>query len=187
MTTTTLALIRHGQTDWNAMMRIQGSTDIPLNDTGRQQARDAAASLVATDWDLVVSSPLSRAAETADIIATALGFTVSERLPELAERHYGPAEGLSGGEELDALREPGGFRGAEPETSVVGRGIRSLSALAERHPGARILVVSHGALIRLTTTELLGEPVEPIDNAALTLIRHRPQSWSVELVNGSPV
>ena len=115
MTLTTLALVRHGQTDWNAQRRLQGSTDIPLNDVGRGQARDAVAVLSGYEWDAIVSSPLSRAAETANLIAAGLGLGVDRRVPDLAERSFGPAEGMQAGPELDALRIPGGFRGAESE------------------------------------------------------------------------
>lgn len=93
MTFTTLALVRHGQTDWNAQRRLQGSTDIPLNDVGRGQARDAVAVLQDYQWDAVVSSPLSRAAETANLIAAGLGLSVDRRVPELAERSFDSAEG----------------------------------------------------------------------------------------------
>ena len=89
MTLTTFALVRHGQTDWNAERRLQGATDIPLNDVGRGQARDAVGVLAAYEWDAIVSSPLSRAAETADLIAEGLGLTVSRRVPELTERSFG--------------------------------------------------------------------------------------------------
>lgn len=73
MPLTTFALVRHGQTDWNAQRRLQGSTDIPLNDVGRGQARAAVAVLSGYEWDAIVSSPLSRAAETADLIAVGWG------------------------------------------------------------------------------------------------------------------
>jgi probable phosphoglycerate mutase len=70
-----------------------------------------------------VSSPLSRAAETANLIAAGLGLSVDRRVPELAERSFGPAEGLQAGPELDALRIPGGgFRGAESEDEAAFRG-----------------------------------------------------------------
>ena len=111
MTLTTFALVRHGQTDWNAERRLQGSTDIPLNDVGRGQARDAAAVLSPYEWDAIVSSPLSRAAETADLIAEGLGLTVSRRVPELTERSFGPAEGMQAGPGTGRAADPGRLQG----------------------------------------------------------------------------
>ena len=187
---TTFALIRHGQTDWNAAMRIQGLSDIPLNDTGRAQAAEAVGHLARYDWDFIVSSTLSRAAETADLIADGLGLTVIRRIPEIVERNYGPAEGLSAGAELDALRIDGGptgnggFRGAEPEADVAARGLEALRELAAAHPGARIIVVSHGTLIRLTLMSALGEFVGTITNAALTVVRLDDAGWTPEIING---
>jgi uncharacterized phosphatase len=182
--TTTFALIRHGQTAWNAALRIQGSTDIPLNDVGRGQATDAVAALSGYDWDFIVSSPLSRAAETADLIAAGLDLDVTRRIPGLIERDYGPAEGLSAGEELEALRFPGGFHGAETEATVASRGIENLRLLAEEHPGARIIVVAHGTLIRLSLAEAFDWPVGSIDNAALTVVRHHADGWHLDVLNG---
>ena len=95
---TTLLLVRHGETDWNAARRIQGSTDIPLNDTGREQARETAAALAARfagQAPVVASSDLSRARETAEIIAEALGVAGPRLYPQLRERSYGVAEGMT--------------------------------------------------------------------------------------------
>lgn len=182
---TTFALIRHGQTDWNAAARIQGATDIPLNDTGRGQAADAVTPLSRYDWDFIVSSPLSRAAETADLIAADLELEVTRRIPGLIERDYGPAEGLVAGTELDALRFPGGFHGAETEASVADRGILALQQLAREHPGARIIVVSHGTLIRLSLAQVLDREIGSIDNAALTLVHHHNTAgWRLDVLNG---
>ena len=192
-TTTTFALIRHGQTDWNAAARIQGATDIPLNDVGRGQAADAVTPLKRYDWDLIVSSPLSRAAETADLIGEQLGLDAARRVPELIERNYGPAEGLSAGAELDALRFPGGFHGAETEEAVAARGIDALRELAAQHPGARIIVVAHGTLIRLSLERALDQAIGRIGNATVNLVKHQrahadgATAWQLDLLNGEPL
>ena len=188
MTLTTFALVRHGQTDWNAERRLQGATDIPLNDVGRGQARDAVAILAPYEWDAIVSSPLSRAAETADIIAEGLGLTVSRRVPELTERSFGPAEGMQAGPELDALRVPGGFKGAESEDEAADRGIAALEALAEEFRGQRLLVVTHGTLLRVSLSRAVGQTLASVDNAALNLAHHHAiDGWKLEYFNGEPV
>ena len=185
--TTTFALVRHGQTDWNAAGRIQGATDVPLNDVGRGQATEAVAPLSQYDWDFVVASPLSRAAETADIIATDLGLEVTRHLPGLVERNYGPAEGLSAGPELDALRVEGNygsFRGAEAAQSVSDRGLGALRLLAEDYPGARIVVVCHGTLIRLSLMAALEQEIPPILNAAISVVQFSPEAgWTASVIN----
>ena len=188
MTLTTFALIRHGQTDWNAQRRLQGSTDIPLNDVGRGQARDAVAVVSGQEWDAIVSSPLSRAAETADLIAAGLGLTVARRLPELRERSFGPAEGLQAGPELDALRIEGGFHGAESEDEAARRGLAALEALAEEFRGGRVLVVAHGTLLRVSLSRAIGRTLQSVDNAVLNLAHHHAvDGWQLEYYNGEPV
>ena len=185
MTLTTFALIRHGQTDWNAQRRLQGSSDIPLNDVGRGQAQDAVATLSGYQWDAIVSSPLSRAAETADLIAAGLGLSVARRVPELTERSFGPAEGMQDGPELDALRTPGGFHGAESEDEAAERGLAALEALAEEFPGRRLLVVAHGTLIRVSLSRAIGRTLQSIDNAVLNLAHHHAvDGWQLEYFNG---
>lgn len=188
MTLTTFALIRHGQTDWNAQRRLQGSTDIPLNDVGRGQARDAGSVLAGYGWDMIVSSPLRRAAETADLIAAGLGLNVARRVPELTERSFGRAEGLQAGPELDALRVPGGFRGAESEDEAASRGLGALEALAGEFPGRRVLVIAHGTLLRVSLSRAIGRTLQRIDNAALNLAHHHVvDGWRLEYFNGEQV
>ncbi len=188
MTLTTFALVRHGQTDWNAQRRLQGTTDIPLNDTGRGQARDAVANLSGHEWDAVVSSPLSRAAETAFLIADGLGLSVSRHVPELTERSFGEAEGLQAGPELEALRVPGGFKGAESEEEAAIRGLTALEALAEEFRGQRVLVVAHGTLLRVSLGRAIGRTLHSIDNAVLNLAHHHAHDgWNLEYYNGQPL
>ena len=90
----TFYVLRHGQTDWNLEMRLQGSTDIALNDTGREQARHAAGILVDHGITKIVVSPLSRAMETARIVGDRLGLepVIDNRL---IERNFGLFEGMT--------------------------------------------------------------------------------------------
>ena len=189
MTTTTLALVRHGETEWNAERRLQGSSDIPLNDKGRQQVRTTAELLRDSSWDFIVSSPLVRAHESAEILGAELGVPVVETVPGFVERHYGLAEGLKDGEALRALRIPGGFEGAETEAEVAERASAALRGLVAEHPGARIIVVAHGTLIRIAMTSLSGHPISTITNAAHSVLVHEQggeqgAEWSVLVVNG---
>jgi uncharacterized phosphatase len=188
MTFTTIALVRHGQTDWNAQGRLQGSTDIPLNDVGRGQARDAVAALSGYEWDAIVSSPLSRAAETAKLIGVGLGLSEARSVLELSERSFGAAEGLQAGPELETLRIPGGFRGAETEDEAASRGLAAMEALAEEFRGRRVLVVAHGTLIRLSLSRAVGRTLQRVDNAALNLAHHHAvDGWQLEYFNGERV
>jgi len=188
MTLTTFALVRHGQTDWNAQRRLQGATDIPLNDVGRGQARDAVAVLSAHEWDAVVSSPLSRAAETADLIAEGLGLRVARRMPELTERSFGQAEGMQAGPELEALRIPGGFLGAESEDEAASRGLTALEELAGEFRGRRVLVIAHGTLLRVSLSRAIGRTLHRIENAVLNLAHHHVRDgWQLEYYNGQPL
>lgn len=187
MTTTTIALIRHGQTDWNRERRIQGHTDIPLNPTGIAQAEAAVLHLADEPWDGLFTSPLGRAAHTARVIATGLGLSAPTQHPGFLERHFGQAEGLIAGPGLDAVRGdgPGEFLGAETPTQVSARGIAALDGLLESHRGKRLLVVSHGACIRITLRELLGIEIPGIENAVRSQLEHDGSGWRLTHLNGT--
>lgn len=145
---TRLYLVRHGETDWNAARRIQGSTDIPLNDRGRGQAQAAAELLARRHFDAVVASPLSRAFETGSIIAAHLGLPVPSIEPDVVERAYGEAEGLTFDEVEARFPDGADVPGRESRGAVFARVEAALLALAERCPGQAIVVATHGAVIR---------------------------------------
>jgi probable phosphoglycerate mutase len=181
---TALILIRHGETDWNRDRRIQGATDIPLNDTGREQARATAAllrdrldaSLPAT----IVSSDLARARETAEIIAGELGLAAPRAYRGLRERAYGEAEGIG----LDEFRERWGdsytaeVPGAEPWAELRTRGIAALGRAVRDHrrataPAASsLIVVSHGALIREMIRHATADELPPAGERLLNGSAH---------------
>jgi len=181
-----VAFIRHGQTDWNRDGLLQGSSDIPLNDTGREQARDAFTTLRSMPWDAVVSSPLRRARETAQIIADGLGIPLGAAYPGLIERDYGPLEGTPSSDAIDRwpTRE---YPGAETLDSVATRGAAALAQIAADHPDGAVLVVCHGTIIRYTLARLAGRPVPGIDNGSVSMVRSDGPGWEVATVNGIPL
>ena len=130
---TRIILMRHGQTDWNIDHRFQGGTDIPLNDTGRDQARTAIDALKqardeGTVVDLVLSSPLSRAAESAEIVAEGLNVPYRGAVAGFQERSFGELEGQIATRELVlASRESGEEYGVEPTEEFVARGLAALN------------------------------------------------------------
>jgi uncharacterized phosphatase len=174
-------LVRHGETEWNRLRKIQGISDIPLNDTGRSQAAALGDILSKHRFDLIVSSPLSRALETAQIVARKLGMPAPLVIQDLVERNYGEAEGSSG-LELDTLYPPGtAIPGREDRADVTKRVVRTLHDLAIRHPEADILAVAHGAVIRCVVDYAApGEYSEPITNCSVHSFSH--VAGSLELV-----
>lgn len=168
---TRISLVRHGQTDWNLTRRIQGSSDIPLNDNGRAQARVTGEILRRRHWNAIYTSPLARARETAEIIASEMGLEPPTPVAGLEERNYGEAEGLTGEEILDRYPDGTAIPGQESREAVVERALPALVALAERHPDEDIVVVSHGAvissLVRKLSDHTLPPPGEVIANGSI--------------------
>lgn len=145
---TSLYLVRHGETDWNAQKRIQGRTDIPLNETGRAQARTTGELLARRSWDGIYSSPLSRARETAEIIGAAVGIPGVGVIDEIGERNYGAAEGLEDSQIEAQFPGDTPVPGRETHGEVAARVLPALLDLGVAHPGQSLLVVSHGGVIR---------------------------------------
>lgn len=186
---TILTLVRHGETAWNYEGRIQGSTDIPLNDTGRLQARGIAETLAAEYAGrevVVVSSDLGRAAETADIIAGALGTEVSRRFPGLQERSYGEAEGMDAPTFSDTYGpwHAADVPGAETWPVVRERALAALAeAVASAPDGVDVIAVAHGALIRevimFATDGEFPREGERLPNCSATTFRLDGDRWEM--------
>ena len=170
----TIALVRHGETDWNLQGLVQGTTDIPLNDTGRAQAAAAAERLARRPWDRVVTSTLSRAYETGAIIASRLGLPAPTTHPGLVERRYGVAEGMLFREYDVAFPADTPVDGRESRDEVAKRMLPTVLEIATQHPGESIVVVSHGGAIRSVLGVL--EPATtfpPIRNLSAHTVEHR--------------
>ncbi|MEY2945351.1 MAG: hypothetical protein RL243_93 [Actinomycetota bacterium] len=184
MTETVIGLLRHGQTDWNIDMRLQGTTDIPLNETGKAQAIEVAQYISAADWDDLISSPLSRAVDTADLVGREIGMNRSAVEPLLLERAFGIGEGLTYDEWREQFRDLSVIPGGESLVELADRCWKLLDELVAKHRGRRVLAVSHGALIRkvieLVSKNTLPLPGERFGNASLSVIAHTDASgWQI--------
>ncbi len=161
---TTFFLARHGETDWNRELRIQGSSDIELNDLGLQQARALAQELEAVELDAIYASDLARARATAAAVAAFHGLEV--RLDaRLRERSFGSWEGLT---REDILLLPEGARhDGESDDEVRGRMLEAIQTITVAHPGEHVLVVSHGGALNALWHHALGERIERWANCAV--------------------
>jgi len=176
-----LLIARHGQTAWNAAGKLQGGTDIPLDDQGREQARSLAAALGEEPIAQIWASDLARAHETATIIAAARKLPPVNIDAGLRERAFGVFEGLTRDE--CAVHHPEAWQewmtsfrtppGGEPLSLAVNRMTRALRAIAARsQPDTHVLIVSHGGLMRLWLRDELRQEVAPITNGAVHRVRY---------------
>ena len=160
-----MLLVRHGQSEWNALGRWQGRADPSLTDVGRHQAKKATGHL--SGFDAVVASPLCRAFETATILAEALGIGPVLADADLVEREAGPWQGRTRAEIEDGWpgfledgRRPDGY---EPDSALLGRARAALDRIAARVDGSTVLVVTHAGVIYALEGSC-GQPVVRVPN-----------------------
>ncbi len=188
-----LILVRHGETEWNHLRRIQGQIDVPLNAIGLRQAQAAAARLAPLGIDALYTSDLARASQTAAPIASACGI-VGVPDTRLRERHFGRFEGSF--YEVLARDDPDrharllsrdlGFDldGGETIPALHARVCAAIASIVGRHAGERVVVVTHGGVLdcayRLATGLALDAP-RPVGlfNASLNTLRHDDDGYRV--------
>jgi 2,3-bisphosphoglycerate-dependent phosphoglycerate mutase len=194
MPATSLCLIRHGETDWNAAKRMQGQLDLPLNARGCAQAQATASALRKHRFDHVYSSDLLRALQTAGPATDLLGLPI-QRSPALRERHYGALQGKTYAEfelqhpHADAPRLrldldhviPGG---SESLRGFATRVTRALTEIAQRHRGETVLVFTHGGVLDIAYRLASDRPIEaqrdfPLLNGALNWITYKAGRWAL--------
>lgn len=184
-----IAFVRHGQTDWNLQRRMQGTSDIPLNELGREQAREAGEALSVDSWDAVVSSPLLRARETASIIAERVGAPLGAIYPELVEQHFGEAEGMEVERVLE-LWPDWQAPGREPDDEIGPRGLRALAEIADEFGDANVIAVAHGTLIRAVFAEISGHErthYPYLDNGSASHLHRDGDEWRLISFGGEPI
>jgi len=164
---TTLYLIRHGQTEYNRMGLLQGrGIDAPLDQLGQEQSYAVARYLKKEKIDHVYSSSLSRARNTAEIIAAELDLPLSGSFPDLDEMHFGIAEGREFADVNHELQElydkwqsgivNAGFERGESPIQVLERSQNCILSVLREHEGESVVFVIHGRLIRIILSHWLG-------------------------------
>ncbi|WP_276352407.1 histidine phosphatase family protein [Cohnella caldifontis] len=186
---TEVALIRHGSTFWNKEGRMQGHSENPLDDEGWSQARKLAERLSSEHWDVLISSDLQRARQTAAALLEKLELSEIRYDRRLREMDRGLAAGTTE-EERIARWGPDWRRladriGIESDDEAAQRGSGLLREVAGRYPGMKILLISHGMILRNALRGILPELdiAEPLRNASVTRLRHDGSGWVCERYN----
>ncbi len=190
---TRIIAIRHGETAWNVGTRIQGHTDIPLNERGHWQAQRLAIALATEGIAAVYASDLSRAFETGRYVAQAAGRPVTPE-PGLRERSFGLFEGRTFKDiETELPEQASRWRKRDPHFAPEGgeslvqlheRVVGTCAPLAERHPGELIAVVGHGGVLDIlyraaTRLDLQAARSWELGNAAINRLLWSPQGFSL--------
>lgn len=177
-------LVRHGQTDWNREDRLQGHTDIPLNEMGRMQAIQLSEQLKDIPFHAVFSSDLKRAFETASLIVGSRSFSIKTD-PRIRERNFGSWEGLTVDYIQFLKQTPADI---ETDSAMIERSLHFLNETAQRLSGQTVLVVAHGGLIRTLLYEFLQLHHQKfsieVKNTALVKISFNNGKWKVEGTQG---
>lgn len=178
--------VRHGQTDWNAAGRIQGLEDIELNALGRLQAAQTGSYLQQWHWDRIISSPLKRAAESAEIIAEQLKLAPVAIMDVFMERDYGDCSGMTAAQRRQSF--PDGIIPRQETLETLQRRVLTGLQQLTREPSARTLIVTHGGVINSLLAHLshgeIGTGKSILHNASLALVQYQQQQgWQILAYN----
>lgn len=185
--TTTFYVVRHGQTDWNVEKRIQGFSDIPLNDHGREEALSLALELRDIHYDVCISSDLQRAYETALILTSNIFPSIEIVKDErLRERDSGIWDGRYYKEYYSATSEE--KLGVETSDVLLKRSLECLQDISEKYSGGSLLIVSHGGVMRNMLLHFLAlncaEEEITTSNMAIFKLVHSNDQWTLEILKG---
>lgn len=184
---TTFGFVRHGVTAWNKEMREQGNLDIPLDQEGITMAERVADRLSREQWDVICTSPLHRAKQTAKIIAEYLPELPFHSDSRLREVGTGLIEGTTEAERIAKWGESWSELdlGVEPYDEVIARGLDFFEEMKAMYPGKRILVVSHGEFIWRLLGILVPESgfAKNLQNTSITVIEVHGEVTRCHLFN----
>jgi probable phosphoglycerate mutase len=190
---THLLAIRHGETEWNSEGRFQGHLNSVLNQEGLAQADALGARLATERFDLLFSSDLGRALQTASAIAKPTGREIMVE-PRLRERNMGIFQGLTAAEVLSRYPdEYARFKTNDPDYVIPGgesmrqlltRSVACIAELAERHAGLTLAAVTHGGVLAMLYRHAKAMPLAaprdfPLHNTSVNRFRHRRGAWEL--------
>lgn len=182
---TEICLVRHGETDWNSFGKLQGRTDIPLNSNGINQARECGKFLASANWDLIVTSPLQRAKQTAEIISRLINIPIYE-MADFLERDYGDAEGMTVKERAAAFPDKN-YPNQENRNSLNKRVMIGLEKIIQSYKCRRVILVAHGAVINAILAQLsngkVGSGKTKLINACISNIDFSQDTWNIRDFN----
>ena len=168
-----ICLLRHGETDWNSLGKLQGREDIPLNGKGIEQVKEAAEYLKRFNWKIIVTSPLSRAKTSAEIIAKEIGKIEIREEAGFIEKDYGKVSGMTLLERQKFFPD-GKFAGIEPPDVLRNRTVNALLKYIKEFEGNDIVIVSHGAAINsilaYVSNNEIGTGKTTLKNACMSLL-----------------
>ncbi|WP_285397722.1 histidine phosphatase family protein [Lysinibacillus sp. fls2-241-R2A-57] len=180
-----ICLVRHGETDWNKEGRLQGRMNIPLNQAGVDQANECANHLSTTNYDLIITSPLLRAKQTAEIISEKMSVPILE-MNHFIERNYGDAEGLTVVERTSKFPNRN-YPNQEPRDSLTKRVMEALHFIYQSEKDKRIILVSHGGVINAILAAIsnneIGSGKTKLGNACLSEIKFEKDKWTIQYYN----
>jgi len=192
--TTRICFIRHGETDWNAEHRIQGQTDVALNQTGVRQAMAMAFNAAHHNFDAIYSSDLVRAHDTAKMLAERRGLEI-QTLPQLRERHFGIMQGLTAAEGKERYPEAHAhyigrdvdynFETGESMLAFAARVEDAVKEMMHHHPKQTIAAITHAGVLDILYRTCTGRPLNTprdfsIPNCALNWFSFDSHGWHLE-------
>lgn len=183
-------LVRHGETDWNALKKFQGLEDIPLNENGLAQAHQVAAAFEGIGIQRVISSKLSRASKTAEIIAERLALPTPTIIEELHERNYGEGSGLTREERAARFPLPSVIPGEESYADLQERVVKVFHYIVEHFFEEKILVVTHGSVMKSLIGHFLHytdttKKVVPVNCGVMKVVEAK-SGWGMAYFNLTP-
>ena len=181
-----ICLMRHGETDWNSIGKFQGREDIPLNKTGAEQIQRTAGYLKKFEWGEIITSPLSRAKMSAEIIRKEIGLSEIHEETDFIERDFGKISGMMVAD-IKINYHDEDHEGIEGLEHLQDRTINALMKCIKTFNGKNIIIITHGAAINSILAKLSGNKIKMgkaiPGNGEITLLEKQGDAINIVFYN----